>query len=210
MSVVNKVRMETGDGTSDGIELNLPRMIAGERATPDAALEPNAALEKVFRAQYPRVINLLARITGDRYRAEELASEVFCKLAARPALFRPQNNLEGWLYRTAMNLGLDALKMNSRRRKNEHAAAIEAAASPSARSGPLESLIREEQRARVQVALGSLKPISARLLLLRYVGFSYRELATTLKINPASVGQLLLRATSEFKSKYSEMYEEKI
>jgi RNA polymerase sigma-70 factor (ECF subfamily) len=210
MSVVNKVHMGTGEGMSDGIKLNLPRMIAGERPSSDAALGPDAALERVFRAQYPRLINLLARITGDRHRAEELASEVFCKLAARPALFRPQNNLEGWLYRTAMNLGLDAIKMNSRRKKNEHAAAVEHATSPATGGGPLESLIREEQRVRVRNALSGLKPVSARLLLLRYVGFSYRELASILKINPASVGQLLLRATSEFKTKYSEMYEEKI
>jgi RNA polymerase sigma-70 factor, ECF subfamily len=210
MSVVNKVHMGTGEGMPDGIELNLPRIRAGEQAGSDAALEPNAALEKVFREQYPRLINLLARITGDRFRAEELASEVFCKLAARPALFRPNNNLEGWLYRTAMNLGLDALKMNSRRMKNERAAAVENASLPASGGGPLENLLREEQRRRVQAALATLKPISARLLLLRYVGFSYRELANTLKINPASVGQLLLRATGEFKTKYSELYEEKI
>ncbi|HEV3220341.1 MAG TPA: sigma-70 family RNA polymerase sigma factor [Candidatus Acidoferrales bacterium] len=203
MGVVYKVRMGTGDGMSDGIELNLPRVGSDEHASPDATLE------KVFREQYPRLINLLARITGDRCRAEELASEAFCKLAARPALFRPNHNLEGWLYRTAMNLGLDALKMNSRRRKNEHAAAIEYAASPATGTGPLESLLREEQRRRVRIALAELKPVSARLLLLRYVGFSYRELASTLKINPASVGQLLLRATGEFKSKYSELYEGK-
>ncbi|HUK30111.1 MAG TPA: sigma-70 family RNA polymerase sigma factor [Candidatus Acidoferrum sp.] len=210
MSVVYKVRMGTGDGVPDGIELNLPRVSSREQAAGEVALSPDAALEKVFREQYPRLMNLLARITGDRFRAEELASEVFCKLAARPALFRPQNNLAGWLYRTAMNLGLDALKMNSRRMKNENAAAIERAASSASGGGPLESLLREEQRRRVQSALAELKPVSARLLLLRYVGFSYRELADTLKINPASVGQLLLRATSEFKSKYSELYEGKI
>jgi RNA polymerase sigma-70 factor (ECF subfamily) len=209
MGVVYKVRMGTGDGMPDGIELNLPRVRSREQGSADAAVEPDVALEKVFREQYPRLINLLARITGDRFRAEELASEVFCKLASRPALFRPQNNLAGWLYRTAMNLGLDALKMNSRRMKNEHAAAIERSASSASGGGPLESLLREEQRRRVRSALAGLKPVSARLLLLRYVGFSYRELADTLKINPASVGQLLLRATSEFKTKYSELYEEK-
>jgi RNA polymerase sigma-70 factor, ECF subfamily len=202
--------MGNGEGMPDGIELNLPRIRAGEQTASDAALNPNAALEKVFRAQYPRLINVLARITGDRSRAEELASEVFCKLAARPALFRPNNNLEGWLYRTAMNLGLDSLKMNSRRMKNEHAAAVENTVARASGSGPLENLIREEQRRKVQAALATLKPISARLLLLRYVGFSYRELANTLKINPASIGQLLLRATSEFKTKYSELYEGKI
>jgi RNA polymerase sigma-70 factor (ECF subfamily) len=204
MSVVNTVRMRTGEGVPDGIELSVPREGSDEQTSADALLE------RVFRNQYPRLINLLARITGDRFRAEELASEAFCKLAARPALFRPHNNLEAWLYRTAMNLGLDALKTNSRRKKNEHAAALERAASPPVGCGPLESLLREEQCVRVRIALATLRPVSARLLLLRSVGFSYRELANILNINPASVGQLLLRATSQFKTKYAELYGDRI
>ena len=185
----------------EDIHLELPR-ISSARHT-----EADSALESVFRAQYPRLSNLLMRITSDRGRAEELASEVFCKLARRPVLFRPGNNVEAWLYRTAMNLGLDSLKMEMRRRKNEQAAAVEAARSSPHSDSPLEDLLRAEQRRRVRIVIAELKPISARALLLRHSGFSYGELARVLKINSASVGQLLLRAHAEFSKKYRDLCE---
>ena len=199
MSVVHRVRMES----SEGIRLGF----SGARVGENTAAETE--LERAFRAQYPRLINLLTRITGDRAPAEELASEAFCKLAARPALFRPNNNLEGWLYRTAMNLGFDWLKMRSRRRKNEHAAAIENSGSAVQHAGPLDGLLRDEERRRVRTVLAGLKPVSARILLLRHAGFSYRELAAMLKINPASVGQFLARAIAEFRARYRALYEDR-
>lgn len=164
-----------------------------------------ASLEVIFRLQYPRLVSLLARITGDRGRAEELASEVFCRLSSRPALFRPESNLDGWLYRTAVNLGLDALRMESRRRRNEQAAGAEAGRNSGA-GDPLAEMLRSEQRTRVQAVLATLKPVSAKLLLLRHAGFSYGELADVLAIKPASVGTLLARAAAEFEKRYRSLH----
>jgi RNA polymerase sigma-70 factor (ECF subfamily) len=186
---------------SEDIKLDLPHVGFGGRA------EAESALEDVFRAQYPRLINLLIRVTSDRAKAEELASEVFCKLAKRPVLFRPGNNLEGWLYRTAMNLGLDALKIDLRRRRKEQAAATEATRSAGNGSSPLDDVLRGEQRHRVRGILAALRPEAARVLLLHHAGFSYRELARVLEMNPASVGKLLLRSRAEFEKKYREKYE---
>jgi len=165
----------------------------------------NASLEDIFRLQYPRLVSLLARITSDRGRAEELASEVFYRLSSRPALFRPDGNVDGWLYRTAVNLGLDALRMEARRRRNEQAARAEAARHSSA-GDPLSDMLRSEQRMRVQAVLAALKPVSATLLLLRHAGLSYSELADAMAINPASVGTLLARATAEFEKKYRSLH----
>nr|HEV7952870.1 sigma-70 family RNA polymerase sigma factor [Candidatus Acidoferrales bacterium] len=195
-----KVDMNAGED----IKLELPQVGIGRRT------EADAALEDVFRAQYPRLISVLARVTSDRAQAEELASEVFCKLAKRPALFRPGNNLEGWLYRAAMNLALDNLKAGARRRRHEDAAALENIRESSRSSAsPLDDLLRAEQRGNVRAVLAELKPICARLLLLRNTGFSYRELAQVLEVNPASIGKLLLRSMAEFEQKYKEMYEVK-
>jgi RNA polymerase sigma-70 factor, ECF subfamily len=196
-TVVIYMNMDAGED----IHLELPH-ISSERN-----IEADAALESLFRAQYSRLSNLLMRITSDRGRAEELASEVFCKLARRPILFRPGNNLEAWLYRTAMNLGLDSLKMEMRRRKHEDAAAGEAARNSAHSDSPLQNLIRAEERRRVRAVIAELKPLSARALLLRHAGFSYGELARVLKINPASVGQLLLRSHAEFARKYHQQCE---
>ena len=164
-----------------------------------------AALEDVFRLQYPRLVSLLARITGDRGRAEELASEVFCRLSSRPVLFRPESNLDAWLYRTAVNLGLDALRTDARRRRNEQAAGIEAVRNSDA-GDPLTGMLRSERRKQVQAVLAGLKPVSARLLLLRNAGFSYAELSVVLRLRPASVGKLLARAAAEFEKKYRSAY----
>lgn len=172
---------------------------------PQARSASSASLEDIFRLQYPRLVGILARITGDRGQAEELASEVFCRLSSRPALFRPENNVEGWLYRTAVNLGLDGLRMEARRRHSEQAAGAEAARNSSG-GDPLADLLRTEQRARVQAVLAALKPAPARLLLLRHAGFSYGELAGILAINPASVGTLLARAAAEFEKKYRSLH----
>jgi RNA polymerase sigma factor (sigma-70 family) len=195
-----KVDMNAGED----IKLELPQAGIGRRT------EADAALEDVFHAQYPRLISVLARVTSDRAQAEELASEVFCKLAKRPALFRPGNNLEGWLYRAAMNLALDNLKAGARRRRHEEAAAVENIREDSRSSAsPLDDILRAERQRNVRNVLAGLKPICARLLLLRNAGFSYRELAQILEMNPASVGKMLLRSMAEFEKKYREMYEVK-
>jgi RNA polymerase sigma-70 factor (ECF subfamily) len=165
----------------------------------------DASLEDVFRRQYPRLVSLLARITGDRGKAEELASEVFCRLSSRPVLFRPDCNLDGWLYRTAVNLGMDALRMAARRRRHEQAAGAEALRTSSA-GDPLADMLGAERRARVQAVLAGLKPVSGRLLLLRNAGLSYAELADALRLRPASVGRLLARAAAEFEKKYRSMH----
>lgn len=186
---------------SEDIKLDLPQVGFGGR------VEAEAALEGIFRAQYPRLINVLVRVTSDRGKAEELASEVFYKLVKRPVLFRPGNNLEGWLYRTAMNLGLDALKIDLRRRRKEQAAAVEASRSAGNGSSPLDDVLRTEKRQRVRRILAALRPAAARVLLLHHAGFSYRELALVLEMNPASVGKLLLRSRIEFEKKYREQFE---
>ena len=59
-----------------------------------------------------------------------------------------------------------------------------------------------QERERVRMTLASIKPRSAKLLILRHSGFSYREIAGALDIKPASVGKLLSRAENEFKKKY--------
>ncbi len=189
----------------EDIKLELPQVGIGRRT------EADTALEDVFRAQYPRLISVLARVTSDRAQAEELASEVFCKLAKRPVLFRPGNNLEGWLYRAAMNLAFDTLKAGARRRRHEEAAAVESVRENRSQSSgnPLDEILRAEQQRNVRSVLAGLKPICARLLLLRNAGFSYRELAQILEMNPASIGKMLLRSMAEFEQKYREMYEVK-
>ncbi|HEY2013103.1 MAG TPA: sigma-70 family RNA polymerase sigma factor [Bryobacteraceae bacterium] len=164
-----------------------------------------ARLEAIFREHYPRIVGLLARLTGDRGQAEEIAADVFSKLAGRPLLLQDRDDCTPWVYRVATNAGLDALRSNSRRRRREEEART-AMLHAGAQSDALEGMLREERRARVQEVLGALKPRDAQLLLLRANGLAYREVAETLGIQAGSVGTLLARAEAEFERRFRARY----
>ena len=168
------------------------------------AAADGAAFDAVFREHYPRVVGLLARLTGDRGQAEEIAADVFCKLSRRPGMSPNREEWMPWLYRVATNAGLDALRSNGRRKRREEAAGAEGLHARS--STALEEMLREERCSRVRLVLGSLKPREAQLLLLRADGLAYRELAETLGIQPGSVGTLLARAEAEFEKRFRARY----
>jgi RNA polymerase sigma-70 factor (ECF subfamily) len=167
--------------------------------------ERQAPLEAVFREHYPRIVGMLSRLTGDRGHAEDIAADVFCKLAHRPAMLRSRDDPAAWMYRVATNAGLDALRVTTRRRRNEAAAGVETlrAAAP---ESALEDLLRAERQARVRETLAGLKPRDAQLLLLRTGGLSYREIAATVGVATGSVGTLLARAEAEFERKFRSRY----
>ena len=163
------------------------------------------AVEALFRAHYPRLACMLARLTGDRGQAEEIAADVFHKLSRRPALLAGGGDLTAWMYRVATNAGFDALRMNSRRRKREELAGVNGIHAK-AQDNALEELLRQERCARVRDVLGEMKPREAQLLLLRSGGLGYREVAQTLGIQPGSVGTLLARAEAEFARRFRARY----
>ena len=63
-----------------------------------------------------------------------------------------------------------------------------------------------EQSLRVTQVLTSLDTRQAELLLLRSDGLSYAEIASTLDLNPASVGTLIRRAQQAFRKEYVRKY----
>ena len=60
----------------------------------------------------------------------------------------------------------------------------------------------------VRAALDTLPAREQQMVLLRAEGYSYREVAQILQINPMSVGTLLARAQAEFRRHYTEMFGE--
>ena len=164
-----------------------------------------AWFEAVFREHYPRVVAAVARLIGDRSQAEEIASDAFSKLSRqRAGIFRREFHPLAWVYRVAVNGGLDALRSNARRRKREEP--VEADRLRAADSGALEGMLRAERCARVRAVLAELKPRDAQLLLLRAEGMAYRELAEAIGVQASSVGTLLARAEAEFERRFRARY----
>ncbi len=157
--------------------------------------------EATFRAQYGRIARVIARVVADHARAEELAVEVFLKLWRNPRA--QEGNVEGWLYRAAVRMGLDELRRRTRRVRYERLFGM-------ARSVPTPEDVRgaSEQRLKIRLTLAAIEPRQAELLLLRGHGLSYEELASALDLNPGSVGTLLSRAQQAFRKEYGKRYGE--
>jgi RNA polymerase sigma factor (sigma-70 family) len=158
-----------------------------------------AEFRAVFLQHYARIVVILVRLLGDRSHAEEVANDALWRLYRKPAL-QVDGNVGGWLYRTATNLGIDALRASGRRRQYEEAAAR--AVTESSVGGPLEDLLREEKCWRVRAVLASIKPAQAQLLILRSSGLSYKELADVLDAKMSGIGTMLNRAEEEFRDRY--------
>lgn len=161
--------------------------------------------EAIFRQHYPRAVAVLARLTGDRAQAEEIAADVFCKISQRGPLGLSGGDPGPWIYRVATNAGLDALRSATRRRRREDEAGAETLRVAESETA-LDDVLRRERCARVREILGDLKPRDAQLLLLRAEGLAYRELAEAVGVQPGSVGTLLARAEAEFERRFRERY----
>jgi RNA polymerase sigma-70 factor (ECF subfamily) len=169
--------------------------INGEMNSNHAQLD----LEAIFEAQYERIARVIARVIRDPGRAEELAVEVFLKWSHTP--LAQGSKAETWLYRTAARMALDELRKQARRNRYDGLSAW--VRKPPT---PEELHAAAEEQNKVRAVLGALSPRQAELLLLRSQGLNYDELASTLDLNPASVGTLLSRAQQAFRKEYVEKY----
>ena len=125
------------------------------------------------------------------------------RLYRRPPRTCP-GELGAWLHRVATNLGYNALRSRSRRESHRDALGHDSAGlgwvTPLA--DPQAEAERSETRASVRRALSRLRKRDAVLLVLRYGGLSYRQVAEVLRVSPTSIGTLLARAERAFRREY--------
>jgi RNA polymerase sigma-70 factor (ECF subfamily) len=166
--------------------------------------EVQPEFEDVFRAQYQRITRVIGRVIRDPARAEELAVEVFLKWSRKPSL--SGDNPEGWLYRTAVRTALNELRAEARRARYERLFGFLPSTNRRQTPTPEDLRAANEDRERVRAVLSRIKRREAGLLVLRSHGFTYEELATTLELNPLSIGTLLARAQQAFRREYITRY----
>jgi RNA polymerase sigma factor (sigma-70 family) len=170
-----------------------------------AALTSGHVFEEFFLEHYPRLVKTLIRLVGNSGQAEELAADAFCRLHRHQNRNSTSENPAGWLYRTAVNLGLDALRANSRRGRREAIAHREELTNKMP-GNPLYELLAEEQRERVRTAICRLKPIQGQVLLMGSSGFTCKEIAAVLGVKPDSLYVLISRAKAQFEKEYVSLY----
>ncbi len=165
------------------------------------------AFEGLFLEHWSSIYRLLVRMTGDPAEAEDLALETFFRFYRQPPKTGEGYNPGGWLYRVATNLALRSIRSYKHRQHYEMAAGKDALAdAPETR--PLQILESKEDHRLTRMALAKMNPRRAQILVLRYSGMSYKDIANILELSPASIGPLLLRAEREFEKVYLALNEE--
>jgi RNA polymerase sigma factor (sigma-70 family) len=168
-------------------------------------LSADQDFENLFREHYPRLVKTLLRLVGNPGQAEELAADAFYRLHQHRSQHRSEENLAGWLYRTGMNLGLDALRANTRRSRREEQAHLDGLTNETP-ANPLYRLLADEQRERVRTVVSRLKPIQGQVLLMGSSGFTCKEIAGLLGVKPDSLYVLISRARAQFEKEYVSLY----
>lgn len=165
--------------------------------------------ESQFKEYWAYVYRILIRLVGDPAEAEDLALETFLRLHQRSRIKEDGFQLGGWLYRVATNLGLRSIRSFKRRERYEiEAGRFALEESPEMRPAELHAQAEEQELARQ--ALAKMNERRSQLLVLRYSGMSYKEIADILGLSPTSIGPLLVRAEREFEEYYRALAQEEI
>ena len=149
--------------------------------------------DATFDQHYAGLVRYCQRLTGDHDLAEDIAQESMVRLFDH-GVTGPEAGLRAWLFKTATHLVRDRYRVGKNRLRllEEHPVV------PSEPESPDRSLERREERARAREALDALQPRDREMLLMRYSGFSYKEIAETIEVAASSVGTLLARAERRF------------
>jgi RNA polymerase sigma factor (sigma-70 family) len=154
----------------------------------------------LFEAEFPRLFRYLDRVSGEPELAADLAQDAFVRLNRRGEM--PEKP-ELWLITVAVNLFRNVKAARSRRRRLLTVARAEAVLADPAPT-PAQVAEAAELGVRVRATINRLPERERRLLLLRAEGYSYRDMASALDLNEASVGTLLARAKRLFQEAYED------
>lgn len=168
-----------------------------------------AAFETLVDKHRARLVTLLDHMVGDRNLAEDLAQDVFLRVYKARQRYVPTAKFSTWLYTITHNVASNALRKSSRRKE------VHLASSPSGTfaARPMDSLAKEksslmparlvdqkEMAGAIEHAIQSLGERQRMALLLsKFEGMSYNEIAETMDLSPQAVKSLLSRARNNLR-----------
>lgn len=169
---------------------------AGKEKAQTATQAEVTALFEEFRNRVVRYLLCLGLSIHD---GEEITQEVFILLFQHLSGDKSRENLRGWIFRVAHNLGLK--KRIENRRWNEEPGLADFTLEDPAPS-PEEQVIRKQGQRRLLAALEALPVQDQSCLYLRAEGLQYREIAHVLDISLGGVSQSLARAVKRLHDAY--------
>jgi RNA polymerase sigma factor (sigma-70 family) len=164
-----------------------PRSAAAVGVTP-------TSFDRLFDEEYTRVAAIARRVLGDPDAAEDVAQEVFLDLHQRFG-DNPGAQAPAWARTAAAHTALNLIRTNRRRAGRERLYTAE----PGPAADPQAAVERAETTQAVRSALARIPKAQATVLVLRYGGLSYAEMASALGIGVNGVGTRLRRAEARLR-----------
>src|SRR6185503_966819 len=167
-----------------------------------------AFTELVLRYQN-RLLTVLEHLVGHREQAEDLAQDVFVRVFKARERYAPEAKFSTWLFTIANNVASNALRSRSRRREvgvpegngaDSAPLALDQLAKAASGFMPTRALDKAEQAEMVRSAVASLSERQRMALLLaKFEGMSYQDIAQSMDLSVQAVKSLLSRARVNLK-----------
>lgn len=166
-----------------------------------------SAFRTLVELHHKPLISFIARFTGDRDSAEDIAQEVFLRVFKAAKDYKPQAKFKTWLFTIATNLCLNEIRGNknspkfvdlSDLREQEYPSIVPEAFSPQ------KAAENAELSAAVRKAIRNLPENQRIAILLRqYNDFSYSEISTIMGLSVSAIESLIQRARQSLKKSLS-------
>jgi len=167
-----------------------------------------AFTELVLRYQN-RLLTVLEHLVGNREQAEDLAQEVFVRVFKARERYEPEAKFSTWLFTIANNIASKALRSRSRRREvgvpegngaDSAPLSLDQLAKAASGALPTRALDKAEQAEMVRSAVAALSERQRMALLLaKFEGMSYQDIAQSMDLSVQAIKSLLSRARVNLK-----------
>ncbi len=160
-----------------------------------AGLDDNDLLNRAIEAHYNEMTDLVSRRGHSRSSARDVVHDLYLKLAARPEVLRDKRSIRTFLFRSAVNLGIDKLRRQKTETRLFSGTEREALGVACENPAPDYGLDVEARIAILRAAIGELPARRRAVFILhRLHHLSADDIATKLNISRNMVDRHLRRA----------------
>ncbi len=159
------------------------------------------------------LVSFFIRMVRDQALAEDLAQEVFLRVYQARHRYQPEARFTTWLYRIATNLALNAIRdrkgspagLHFENREGES----EAAKVADSQQAADQQMMQRERERLIRHAVESLPDKQcAAVILHKYQGVDYRQIARVLGVSESAVKSLLFRAYESLRARLEPLLKE--
>lgn len=181
------------------ISANTPALTI--KAVPICGEKMESSFQQIYQELYAKLVRQAVFILGERSAAEDAVQEAFLRLHSTG--LAAVDNPSAWLSKVTANLCYNYMRgEGNRRRREEKVSLLPNYNSNQVAPSAEETVLDMEEVQLIRQALQQLQPRDRMVLLMKFSGYTYEDIAAAVDINKTSVGTILARARERFKQEY--------